>query len=601
MNIEQLLPAPGRKGYFSMTIKLLDDDLINKIAAGEVVERPASIVKELVENSIDSGANDIRVKIIGGGRERIEVEDNGQGIKCDQVYLAFLRHATSKIHEEEDLQSILSLGFRGEALPSIASVSRVDLYSQAEGETGVYVSLEGGQLLQQGIYPSAPGTKIVVKDLFFNTPARQKFLKSPVTESNHIYELMCKYALARPDISFSYSSERKNYFKTPGHNSLLDTVISIYGKDFADQLMEVDYKGQDYLIQGLISQPEMKRSNRKNQLVFINRRPISSPLIYRAIDQAYHGRLLSREHPVVIISLELDPAKVDVNVHPQKSQVRFQDEQGVFRVVLDVIRSRLEKSHWGVNVNYFQGDKVPWSQIRESKTMEYEQAAVFKGEQYEKPSWTEKDDDSLDLVASPDHFRSNLEEEGSGEDLKIIGQAFDSYILLQKDNALWIADQHAAHEKVIYNQLRDSIKGQPEQVQDLIIPITLELSSKEMDILQQYLESFQSLGFELQIIGPNSIALRGVPLLASGREKEILYGILHELLVNKGVPDLYGPALNVMSCKQAVKAGTRLSLPEMAKIISSLLALDDYGHCPHGRPTIIRLSFEDLERMFKRR
>ena len=263
MNIEALIPAAGRKGFFSMTIKLLEDDLINKIAAGEVVERPASIVKELVENSIDAKANDIRVKISGGGRERIEVEDNGQGIKYEEVNLAFLRHATSKIRQEADLQRILSLGFRGEALPSIASVSRVDLYSQSAGEKGVHVSLEGGQVLQQEIYPSAPGTRIVVKDLFFNTPARQKFLKSPVTESNYIYELMCKYALSRPDISFSYSSERKNYFKTPGQDSLLDTIMSIYGKDFTDQLMEVYYKGQDYLIKGFISQPEMKRSNRK--------------------------------------------------------------------------------------------------------------------------------------------------------------------------------------------------------------------------------------------------------------------------------------------------------------------------------------------------
>jgi DNA mismatch repair protein MutL len=602
MNIEALIPAAGRKGFFSMTIKLLEDDLINKIAAGEVVERPASIVKELVENSIDAKANDIRVKISGGGRERIEVEDNGQGIKYEEVNLAFLRHATSKIRQEADLQRILSLGFRGEALPSIASVSRVDLYSQSAGEKGVHVSLEGGQVLQQEIYPSAPGTRIVVKDLFFNTPARQKFLKSPVTESNYIYELMCKYALSRPDISFSYSSERKNYFKTPGQDSLLDTIMSIYGKDFTDQLMEVYYKGQDYLIKGFISQPEMKRSNRKNQLIFINRRPISSPVIYRAIDQAYQGRLLSREHPVVILSIDLDPAQVDVNVHPQKSQVRFQDEQGVFRVVLDVLRSRLENSHWGVKLNYFQGDKLPPLSIQENKILEYEkrpeQGAIFK--QYEKPPWAEQDRESKDLLPSPDTIIPELEEE-SGEDTKIIGQAFDSYILLQKDNSLWIADQHAAHERVIYNQLRDSIKDQRAQVQDLIIPITLELSSKEMDILQQYLESFQSLGFELQVIGPNSIALRGVPQEAWGREKEILYGILDELLTNKGVPDLYGPALNVISCKQAVKAVTRLSTPEMAKIISSLLALDDYGHCPHGRPTIIRLSYEDLERMFKRR
>lgn len=606
MNIEQPLPVPGRKGYFSMTIQLLEDDLINKIAAGEVVERPSSIVKELLENSIDSKANDIRVKISGGGRELIEVEDNGKGIKYAEVPLAFLRHATSKIQEEEDLKRILSLGFRGEALPSIASVSRIELYSQATGEAGVHASLEGGQLLQQEIYPWAVGTKITVKDLFFNTPARQKFLKSPVTESNHIYELMCKYALAWPDISFTYRSERKNYFKTPGQDSLLDTVISIYGSDFSHQLMEIYYQGHDYRIQGLISQAEMKRSNRKNQLVFINRRPITSPLIYRAIDQAYQGRLLSREHPVIILSLDLDPAQVDVNVHPQKSQVRFQDEPGIFRVVLDVLRSRLEKSQWGINVDFLQTDRRPTIPIRESqgeykdKADRMEQLAVFKSEHYKPASWA-KGEDSLDLPAAIDHSLSGLEEEARGEDIKIIGQAFNSYILLQKDKSLWIADQHAAHEKVIFNQLQLSFKDRPEEVQELIFPLTLEFSSQEMEILQQHQELLASLGFELQIIGPNSIALRGVPRLASGKEKEILYGLMEEMSANKAVPDLHKSAMTIMSCKKAVKAGTRLSHEEMDQIINNLLVLDDYGHCPHGRPTIIRLSYEDLERMFKRR
>ena len=590
-----------------MAIKLLDDDLINKIAAGEVIERPASIVKELIENSIDSGADRITVRIGSGGRELIEVEDNGQGISFSQVPLAFLRHATSKIKQEEDLLHISTLGFRGEALPSIASVSRVELYSQAPGEPGVYTCLEGGQQLVHQIHPSPPGTRIVVKDLFYNTPARKKFLKSTVTESNRIHELLCRYALVRPNISFSFSSDKKNYFKTPGNNSLPDTVRTIFGSDFAEGLMEISYRGGDYRIGGLISSPKVKRSNRRNQFVFVNQRPIKSPVIYRAIDQAYQGRLLSREHPVVILFLELEPSRVDVNVHPQKSEVRFSDEQSIFRVVLDVIRDKLEKSSYGVNINYLQSQRPGIIDPAETKTTGYdylsEQPGVFTGQPLDNTEYTRAGEEAAGFDAFAHNSLSGGPEQIVQEDrINIIGQVFDSYILLQKDDSLWIADQHAAHEKVIFEQLRaQKSLEQPDTVQELLLPLTLELSSKQMDILETNRESLFSMGFELQAIGPNSIALRSVPLPAAGREKEVLYEIMDDLMLNRELPDLRRRVITIMSCKKAVKAGTRLSIGEMGKIIDSLLALEDYAHCPHGRPTIIRLTYDDLERMFKRR
>ncbi len=587
-----------------MPIKLLDDGLINKIAAGEVIERPASIVKELIENSIDSGARRITVKIAGGGSEKIEVEDNGQGIDFEEVPLAFLRHATSKIKREEDLQHILTMGFRGEALPSIASVSRIDMYSKSGTEAGVYAYLEGGQLAVHQINPSPAGTRIIIKDLFYNTPARKKFLKSAVTESNHIHELMCKYALARPDISFSYSNEKKNYFKTPGNNSLLDTVMAVYGRDFAEHLMEVSYSGDSYQLKGLISQPEIKRNNRKNQLFFINCRPIRSPILYRAIDRAYQGRVLSREHPGVSLSVDLDPASVDVNVHPQKSEIRFKDEQGIFRVVLDVLRDRLEKSNWRVNLNYLRSDTPAVGE--KLSTVSNESSRVISQQPvFGSSSAVNEEDISCENAADLTYLTESIESErqavDKAEEITIIGQVFNSYILIEKDDSLWIADQHAAHEKVLFSHLLDEYQQDHGSVQDLIFPITLELSATQIETLEQNLDSLDSLGFSIQVIGHKSIAIRTVPLLASGREKEVLYEILDELLKNKNLPDLNRKALTIMSCKKAVKAGQRLRQDEMEIIIKNLFQLEDYKHCPHGRPTIIRLGYEDLERMFKRR
>lgn len=605
MNINRLLPGPGRKGSFNMSIKLLDDDLINKIAAGEVIERPASIVKELMENSIDSTASKISVITAAGGCELIEVEDNGQGIDFQEVPLAFIRHATSKINREEDLQHIITMGFRGEALPSIASVSRIDLYSKTPDQPGVYAYLEGGQLLAHRLDAAPPGTRIVVKDLFYNTPARQKFLKTTVTEGNHIHELMCKYALARPDISFSYSSEKKAYFKTPGNESWLDTVMAVYGRDFAQHLMEVNYSGDVYQIKGLISKPEIKRNNRKNQLFFINRRPIRSPILYRAIDRAYQGRLLSREHPVVILSIELDPSKVDVNVHPQKSEVRFQDEQGIFRIVLDVLRERLDNSNWGINIDYFKSENQDRGKTESRPTNGYpeftRQGAIFHKDHPDQTRQQFSYEKAIPFSTDSDQFGGQSQQLEPGEDLTIIGQVFDSYILLQKGDSLWIADQHAAHEKVLFQHLIRDHQGEHNPVQDLVFPITLELATRQMDLLEQHMDSLKFLGFTIQVIGSNSIAIRSVPLAAAGREKEVLYQIFDELVQNKDLPDLNRKVITIMSCQKAVKAGNRLTKAEMETIIKDLFDLEDYQHCPHGRPTIIRLSAEDLERMFKRR
>ncbi|NLB51885.1 MAG: DNA mismatch repair endonuclease MutL [Syntrophomonadaceae bacterium] len=322
-----------------MAIKLLSDEVINKIAAGEVIERPASIVKELIENSIDAGASLINVRILNGGIDEIQVEDNGAGIEHDQLTTAFLRHATSKLAREEDLYAIGTMGFRGEALPSIASVSRIELYTKTYAAAGSKCLVEGGMIKKLERYPTAEGTKIIIRDLFYNTPVRKTFLKSPVSEGNNIYDTVCKYALAYPEISFVFDNQKKTQFKTPGNGILRDTVFTLFGSDMNQFLIEVDEKGSQFSLQGLISKPEYKRNNRKLGFFFVNKRPVKSPILNRAMDNAYRGLLVSREFPVFFLSLTAVPESIDVNIHPQKSEVRFRDEQTVIRFVSGVVKN----------------------------------------------------------------------------------------------------------------------------------------------------------------------------------------------------------------------------------------------------------------------
>lgn len=603
MNIDPSSPGQGKKGYFKMAIRLLDDNLINKIAAGEVIERPASIVKELIENSLDAGSTRIKIRILGGGVDEIEIEDNGHGILAEDLPMAFLRHATSKISSEEDLEHIHTMGFRGEALPSIASVSCIDLFSKAAGEDGVYLRVEGGQIMLQKAAPAPAGTRIVIKNLFYNTPARRKFLKSQVTEGTHIHDLVWRYALSRPDVSFTYTSERKAYFKTPGNDSLRDSLTAIYGLDFSSNLFELDYEGDVYSIKGLISSPEVTKSNRKHQQFFVNERPIRSPLLYRAIDTAYRGMLISREFPLVFLSITMDPALVDVNVHPQKSEVRFREEQNVFRIVQEVMHSALTQRDYHTSKNFLQGQPdldmhTDAAVSREKPGSISPQTQFLRWDSQQKASslypannWvqaTEKQQEPIALENSADYT-----------EVKIIGQVFNSYILLEKDDSLWMADQHAAHERILFSQLLVEYAESSGSTQALAFPIILELSRNQIDLAENNLDAFRRAGFDVQIIGHRSIALHAVPVLASGQERDIVLDILDKL--EKGeVSDFQRETLASMACKRAVKAGMVLSREEMAKIITDLFLAADYKHCPHGRPTIIRLTQEEMARMFKR-
>ena len=581
-----------------MSIKPLDDNLINQIAAGEVIERPASIVKELIENSIDAAATIISVNINRGGIERIEVEDNGQGMEAYDIPLAFQRHATSKISSLEDLFNINTMGFRGEALPSIASVSRIDLYSQKAGSVGAFARMEGGHFLKQENRPGPVGTRIIVSDLFFNTPARRSFLKSAVTEGNHVYELLRKYALSRPDISFSFSNDRKQFFKTPGNGSLKDTVLCIFGRDFTGYMSDVAYIGEGYTIEGLISTPELRRTNRKNQYFFINHRPVRSVLLYKAVDQAYQGFLLSREQPAIILSLKIPPESVDVNVHPQKSEVRFKDEKAVFRIVYEVLKEALEEVDYRP-LNYSPLEQVsypPTSQVSgyKSRTI-YETGIGFNFDDSSSPGTTS--------LLPRNGWRTKPEGQDSPVeigDFRIIGQCLNSYILLEMHQALYLVDQHAAHERIMYNQIKEMYSNNAKEVTQLLaVPLALELSPGQINIIDSHDDFFADLGFDLDVIAPDTILIRATPGGVSGQELELVNELM-ELWQDNTLPDIKEEAIKTLACKKAIKAGEGLYLQEMERIITELLNSVDYKNCPHGRPTIIKMSQAELDRLFKR-
>ncbi|HWP96352.1 MAG TPA: DNA mismatch repair endonuclease MutL [Syntrophomonadaceae bacterium] len=577
-----------------MAIRLLDEHLINKIAAGEVVERPASVVKELVENSLDAGARRIEVHITGGGIDNIEVVDDGEGIMETDLPMAFLRHATSKIDQEEDLYQVKTLGFRGEALPSIASVSRLEIYTRHLPETGMMVRLEGGQLQEKLSMAGARGTRIVIRDLFYNTPARRKFLRKPVTEGNHVYELLCRYAMARPEVSFSFSNHQRSFFKTPGQGRLDEVLITLWGGDLLSYLLPVDSTRGSYSLQGFVSGSQMRRLNRKNQLFFVNRRPVRSPILYRALDMAYKGILLTREQPLAILNLNLPEEEVDVNVHPQKNEVRFRDERQVFQILLEGISQVLDGT-------IPRGEMLAETERRLEARQEDNGEAFFP-KTYQQggiPFAFARGDTVRESRPQSDFplvLKSGEEEQTEAQETRIIGQVLDAYILMEKDEALWLVDQHAAHERVMYWKFTSRQSANPSQI--LAIPLAVEFSSHQVETMENNLEEIEKLGFVLSPLGPNSMLIRQAPMLVKGKEIDVLLE-LADMIETEAV-QIGQKALIMMACKQAVKAGSALSMAEMTNLVKELFSVPDYRYCPHGRPTMIKLSRSELDRMFKR-
>jgi len=563
-------------------IKLLDKNLINMIAAGEVVERPASVVKELVENGIDAGSTSLEIEIKGGGINYIRVSDNGTGIEESDLILAFARHATSKIEAESELWALKSMGFRGEALSSIAAVSKVEMYTNANGE-GHCIKVEGGEVISHQPAPAPPGTSVTVRDLFFNTPARRKFLKSTVTEGNQVYDTVVRLALSHPEVSVSFRNEHRQVFMTSGNGDLREVALAVFGRDFSRRLLDIELQYGDINVTGLISTPELTRKNRKGQIFVVNRRVVRNPVLSVSLEEAYRGLILGRERPVGIVFLTMPQGQVDVNVHPQKTEVRFHDEKAVFMAIKTAVRERLFQTvnpdltgeTYRSRLGAYQEPSPSNHYIQ--NTTKYRPQLVMR-------------EDTLDFIAIQDDKVPSI---------KLYGQWQDSYLICEIDGLLNIIDQHAAHERLLFNKIKEEPGERLHQ--ELAVPVAVELPPDLIMLVESRRELLRNLGYHLDRLGEKTMVIRTIPAVAAGGEVETLMEILDawqsqphndEVIIDSG--------LKVLACKGAVKAGQRLDHLEMMRLINEWVVTENRNFCPHGRPTCYTIDKAEMDRLMKR-
>ncbi len=591
-----------------MPIRLLPAEVAGKIAAGEVVERPASVVKELIENSVDAGATEIRVEIREGGRRLMRVADNGCGIPAEEVSLAFARHATSKLSHVSDLDRITTLGFRGEALASIAAVSQVTLLTRPREQTvGQLLRVQGGELVRQEGQGSPAGTLITVENLFHNVPARLKFLRQPQTEAGHIHNIVTHYAMAYPDIRFSLTADGRQSFQSTGNDKLYDVLIAVYGLELAEKMLEVQDPGDvegdlaGPSVSGYVGSPSLHRANRSYITLFVNRRWIQDRSLAHAVAQAYHTLLPVGRHPVTVILLELDPADVDVNVHPTKREVKFRDGRKVFNAVQRAVRRTLvERAPVPTMAHTPRTWPAPEWERRHSLIaagLDEATASQLAMEIY-------RTGDGLPGLAA-----------GSGEELqpvgpvrlpllRVVGQVGQTYIVAEGPQGMYLIDQHAAHERVLYEQTMAGRDGQAVTSQTLLEPLPLDLDPLLAGVLAEQLELLNEVGFALEPFGGTSFLLRAVPSIL--RVPDVRAAVVDILeMLRQGDDPLAAQAeerLVAAVCKRAaIKAGQTLSLEEMQQLVRQLEQCESPRTCPHGRPTVLHFSVEQLEKEFGRR
>ncbi len=640
-------------------IKLLENNLINKIAAGEVIERPASIVKELVENSIDADSKNITIEIKNGGTSFIKIQDDGIGIEKSQIRTAFLRHATSKLEKIDDLDSILTLGFRGEALASIASISMVEMTTKTEDDDiGHKITIEGGNIISEEEVASLKGTTFIVKNIFFNTPARRKFLKKDSVEGGYISEIVNRLALAHPEIAFTYINNGVEILKTTGDNNLKNTAFYIYGKEICKKLTPIKASKNGFSIEGLIGIPELSRGNRSYENFFINGRYIKSSIVQSAIEEGYEGKLMVGKFPIFIINMTVPENTVDVNVHPTKLEVRFEDENFIHNFLCEAIEKTLKKEVL-----------VPNIEIEEKKTfLEVTKTKPFDVEIQKKlEDLLVEDEDNviipvkepknnvlmvnevcekevnipnktiIDMVYSKDlkedkkqqpkeEIKSNIKEETKLETLKeynikeeakeknikkhsffnnykIVGQIFNTYWIVEQNQEMFLIDQHSAHERVIYEELSKKFKEENIHSQKLLQPIIINATPLEKATIEENMDLFLKCGFDIEEFGLNSYAIRQVPFIFKAPVEPKFFTELLDMLVDKNISNLYDMKIEKIisiSCKKAVKANDRLSFIEAKSLIEQILKLENPFSCPHGRPTIIKMTKYEIEKLFKR-
>ena len=690
-------------------IQVLDQVTIDKIAAGEVIERPASIVKELVENAIDAGADSVTVEIRDGGIDFIRVTDNGCGIPHDEVRSAFLRHSTSKIRSVEDLMHISSLGFRGEALSSIAAVTRTELITKTEDcEFGTRYVIEGGKEVSLEETGAPDGTTFLVHQLFYNVPARRKFLKTPMTEAGHVQDLLMHLALSHPEVAFLFKNNNQEKLRTSGNGKLKDVIYNIYGRDIAANLLEIDYEKSGLRITGYLGKPVITRGNRNFENFFVNGRYVKSPMISKSLEDAYKDFTMQHKFPFAVLHFHVDGETIDVNVHPTKMELRFQRQQDVYNTVFEGVHRRLlepeliqraevpepvqaegsgkaaqersgqkespfllrprntaaeikpgdagsevvqppsqEEVH---DEDYFirkmrervtayhermssaevsdrnqiyrpetQADRIRETvrygaekvrtpgdvQAPEKEETVHQEACPAEIKPEENPASEEKaPSEAPQKPQQLDLFEENFLKRDVRAEYKLIGQVFDTYWLVQFQDSLYIIDQHAAHERVLYERTLKGMKTRAFTAQYLSPPIILTLSMQEARLLEEHMDRFTRIGFEIEPFGPEEYAVRAVPDNLFGiAKKQLLMEMIDDLsdgLNTSMTPDLIDEKVASMSCKAAVKGNNRLSAQEVDALIGELLTLDNPYHCPHGRPTIIAMTKKELEKKFKR-
>lgn len=623
-------------------INILDDSTINKIAAGEVVERPSSIIKELVENSIDAGSSYISIEIENGGKDLIRIVDNGSGIDKDDVNKAFLRHATSKINTVEDLSSLESLGFRGEALASIAAVSRLEMLTKTEEALiGLRIVLEGGKIREKEATSANRGTQISVRDLFFNTPARRKFLKSNQAEAQAITDIVNKIAIGNPSIKIKYINNSKTIYETLGDGSIINAIRMIYGRDISENLIEIDYRSKYFNISGYLGNNNIYRGNRNHQHLYINGRYIKSPNISKKINDAYKAIIPINKYPIYFVNISVDPAKVDVNIHPSKLEVKFDQEEEILNELSDFVRGILLKSSLVgryknnsrdkdlYNKNSFAGfNSFSYSPQEVENNLTSTAIREDVSNSCSNQNTNESPRGQADMIQTPirlsdinnggiqdkkevdskmEYQQSSFIEESPDRNpdfigLKFIGIIFDTYIIFSKNDDMIMLDQHAAHERIRFEMYMSKYKANDISVQMLIDPIIMDLDANDMDTVRKNIDVFSSFGFLVEEFGHRSISIRGLPnTFGEPESKRFIYELIDGLGKIDNIYDTKYDEIAEIACKSAIKGNDKISIEEAKHLIGQLEECSNPYTCPHGRPTMVKMTRYEIEKLFKRR
>lgn len=632
-------------------IHVLDKSVSNLIAAGEVVSRPASAVKELLENSMDAGAKSITVEIVNGGVKSIRVTDDGSGIEEDDILTAFMPHATSKIEKASDLEKIGTYGFRGEALASIAAVSKTELTTKTkDGDTGVRIRIEGGEIKESENVGFRRGTSITVRDLFFNTPARFKFLKKDSAEAAAVTDVCQKAALSRPDISIRYISSGKDVFFTPGDGVLLNAIFSVFGKDFAKHMIPVNYSEKNIKVKGFIGTAAVARPNRNMQIFFVNGRSVVSKIMSFALAEGFKNQLTVGKFPAAVLNIEIAPEALDVNVHPSKTEVKFTDEKAVYDAVYWGCKNSLYEKPYVPSVENMQSEKTESVKIHPEKTAEsFSGGTSIKKDEFlnsenfipqkgtenknikvtgftpvkmtenptNKPSFaaepkahyevfTSHEKENTELPKQADVKQSEVQQEMNvkeTENFRVAGQVFETYIIVEKGSDMLLIDQHAAHERLNFEALKKKRETHEASGQMFLIPQIASLEPSEMVLWEENREFLDSIGFDTDKMGERDIMIRSAPLGTDVSESADVILELLTILGNSGHDKrtyLEERAMYTVSCKAAIKANTAISKAEQEALAAKVMALDGINTCPHGRPICIKITKEKIEKEFKR-